>query len=354
MKPLRIIAILVALCTLSAAAEVQWLETDRDFGVFDEDLGPVECSFRFVNRYLEPVSIVAARASCGCTTPKYPRESIAPGDTATITVVYDPAGRPGRFTKYVAVALSDGEPQVKLFLHGSVVGSSKSVAARFPAECSPGFRLGKGVLMTGEVTKGQMRTVFLEAYNRTTDTIVPRVTDVPDYFEIKASPERVPPGEQMSFICYFRSAKCPDYGIVNDTISVWPDESAAEPCRVPTVALVREDFSKLTPKELAKAPHVALDEKSVDFGRLDGTVVSRTFTIRNTGKSPLKIRRIYTADPGVSVSVDRETVKPGKTAVATVTVNPAQLRGALLNARIALITNDPDLPNSSVRVVGTL
>ena len=94
MKTLRFItSVIIAALALSASADVTWLETTHDFGAFQEDLGPVSCQFRFVNTNPEPVAIVAARASCGCTTPQYPREAIAPGDTAVITVSYDPAKR---------------------------------------------------------------------------------------------------------------------------------------------------------------------------------------------------------------------------------------------------------------------
>ncbi len=77
-------------------------------------------------------------------------------------------------------------------------------------------------------------------------------------------------------------------------------------------------------------------------------------TVRNTGKSPLKLRRVYTADEGVAVSVSADTVKPGKEAVLTVTVDPRKLPGALLNARISIVTNDPDAPNTTLRAVGEL
>ena len=355
MKTLRFItSVIIAALALSASADVTWLETTHDFGAFQEDLGPVSCQFRFVNTNPEPVAIVAARASCGCTTPQYPREAIAPGDTAVITVSYDPAARPGRFTKYIGVTLSDSEPMIKLYIEGSVVVSAQSVAQRFPAQCSPALQLAKGIVMTGDVAKGQLRTVFLEAYNRSTDTIRPKVTDMPPYFEATMSPEVVPPGEQMSFIFYFNSAKCPQYGIVNDTISIWPDAQAPEPCRIPSVALVREDFAKLSPKQLEKAPKLFIADSTLDFGRLADIPLTRTCTIKNIGKSPLIIRRLYTADRGISVAIDRNTVKPGKEAVITVTVNPAELTGALLNARIALICNDPYNANTSLRVVGEL
>lgn len=86
-----------------AAPEATWLTKSHDFGAFDEDMGKVSCDFKVVNTGDEPLMILAARATCGCTVPAYTRDPIAPGDTATITVTYDPAGRPGKFTKKIHV-----------------------------------------------------------------------------------------------------------------------------------------------------------------------------------------------------------------------------------------------------------
>lgn len=350
----KIVIAFAAFLALSASAGVNWLETSHDFGAFDEDMGPVSTDFRFVNTSSEPVAIVSARASCGCTSPVYPKSAIAPGDTARITVTYDPAARPGRFTKYVGVTLSDDEPMQKLYIKGTVVGSAQSVAQRFPADCGTSFQLAKGALMVGEVAKGQMRTVFLEAYNRSADTIRPRVDNLPPYLEVNTTPEAVPPGEQMTFIFYMHSAKCPLYGLVNDTLYVRTNPDADIDCELPAVAVVREDFSKLSPKQLKKAPHVKIENPSVDFDVLGNEPVTMSAVIRNTGKSPLLLRRVYTADKGVTVAASEKSVKPGKEAAINITVNPAELPGALLNARISLITNDPDNPTATIRAVGQI
>ena len=75
-------------------------------------------------------------------------------------------------------------------------------------------------------------------------------------------------------------------------------------------------------------------------------------TLRNTGQSELVVRRVYSSDPGISVSIDKTKLKPGKEAVITATVDTAQLPGALLNARVAVITNDPGHPTQIIRLVG--
>ncbi|MBD5233806.1 MAG: DUF1573 domain-containing protein [Bacteroidales bacterium] len=346
-------AILALTACAAHAQKVTWLETKHDFGAFDETLGPVSTDFRFINTSPDPVAIVAARASCGCTTPEYTRDPIAPGDTATLTVTYDPAGRPGRFSKYVAVDLSDGSPRTKLFIHGTVVGSPTSVALRFPAQCGTTIQLARGAVMSGEVTKGKMRTTFLEAYNRSTEPIQPTVSNLPKYYTVTVTPETVPPGEQFSFIVYMNSATCPLYGLVTDSMTIRANPADTAACTIPLTAMVREDFSNLTPQQLQKAPVATLSDPTVDFGHLTAGATSTT-TLTNTGKTPLIIRRIYTADPGVTVSCPDTTLRPGKSTTITVRVDPAQLPGAILNARISLITNDPTNPVITIRAVGTL
>ncbi|MDE5684299.1 MAG: DUF1573 domain-containing protein [Muribaculaceae bacterium] len=355
-KILSAILISAAATAAYASESVRWLETNHNFGAFDENMGRVSTVFRFVNTGTEPVSIVAARASCGCTAPDYDRAPVAPGDTATVTVTYDPAGRPGRFSKYVAVDFSYEGSRQKLTIEGTVVGNSASVAQQYPAECTSMLRLSRGAAMMGDVVKGQLKTLFLKAYNSSHDTIAPSVSNLPKYVSVTVAPERVAPGEQCSFIFYFRSDRCPLYGLVSDTVYVSPDPLSSTICPLPLTALVNEDFTKLSPKQLAKAPAIRIENSSADFGDLDAgePAVERTVEIANTGKSSLEIRRVYTATPGVSAAIDRSSLKPGKKAVITIKVKPAELTGALLNARISVITNDPTQPIATVRAVGTI
>lgn len=337
---------------LSAAAG--WLTTTHNFGAFSEDLGPVSCDFKYVNTTEAPVSILTARASCGCTTPRYTREPIAPGDTATVTVTYDPAARPGKFTKYVGVTMSDQSQVEKLYVKGTVVGSPTSVAQRFPVACDSALQLAKGTAMIGEVTKGKLQSLFFKAYNRSAETLTPKIEGLPKYMTYDLVPDTLEPGEDITFILYFHSDRCPLYGFVEDSMTIVSRPGSA--CKVPVAAIVKEDFSRLTDKDRAKAPAVRLSETTLDFGALatdSSTPVTLTTTLQNTGKSTLKVRRVYSGDPGISATCSRTDIKPGKSATITVTVDPTALRGALLNSRLSIITNDPDHPTTTLRLVGT-
>lgn len=355
MKTLRIAA-LAALLALALGAhartQAQWLRTYHDFGAFAESDGPASCQFYLVNTGDEPVAIVAARASCGCTAPQYPKGAIAPGDTAVMTVTYDPAGRPGHFRKYVAVDLSYPDSRTKLDISGTVIGSAASVGTRYPVECAGGLRMAKGALMVGEVAKGRMATAFLGVYNTSDSTVVVGASNLPRYLEMTAEGATIGAGEQSNLTFLFRSDLCDDYGLVEANILLLVGN---EGCSLPVSAIVSEDFSNLSPRDLERAPVAYTETSTVDFGTYipsDSTPVARTFTLHNNGRSNLLVRRVYSMDPGVTATISATKIKPGKSAVVTVSMTPAAVRGAFFNARLSLITNDPVAPVKTIRLVG--
>lgn len=99
-------------------AEIKFAETSHNFGSIEQgEIARYE--FRFTNTGTEPLTLSNVSASCGCTTPKWPRESIAPGATAVITAEYNSAGREGSFTKYISVYSNGGD--ATLTIQGIVV-----------------------------------------------------------------------------------------------------------------------------------------------------------------------------------------------------------------------------------------
>lgn len=350
-KILLIITCAVTFCA-SAETSVRWLDTVYNFGAFSEDNGPVSCRFSFINTGTEPVAIVKARASCGCTAPEYSRDAVAPGDTASVTVTYNPAGRPGAFHKYVAVDLSFPDSRQRLDIRGTVIGAPASVSGRYPVQCAAGLRLGRGAVMMGEIAKGKMKTIFLNVYNSSDSTLSVHFENVPAYIDMRATPSDIPPGEQASVSVFYNAATCRMYGLVTDSVTVHVNNSR---CTLPVMALIREDFSSLTPEQMQKAPIAYIPDTRLDFGPLpaDSAPVTRQATITNNGRSKLEIRRIYTYDAGITVSADRTTVKPGQTATITVTLDPALQTGAYTDARINIITNDPTQPDQTLRILST-
>jgi hypothetical protein len=79
----------------------------HDFGTVAE--GPAaNYEFEFKNTGKEPLLIETVHASCGCTTPSYSKEPIAPGKSGVIKASYNTVGRPGAFTKSITVTSNAG------------------------------------------------------------------------------------------------------------------------------------------------------------------------------------------------------------------------------------------------------
>lgn len=338
----------------TAQSSVTWLETTHNFGAFSENDGKVTCTFRFVNNRQTSVIIQSARATCGCTTPDYSKAPIAPGDTGTVQVSYNPTGRPGRFDKKIYVDLDTEPSRYTLTISGSVIGTPATIGQRFPAEAGP-FRMRNSAIAFGEVYTGHGKTFFLDIYNTSADPLVPRWEELPPYITLTAARDTVYPGENLAFTFTMAADKAPMLGLLTDSIMLVPG-AGHDPIPVPVMVMVKEDFSKLTGGQRLNAPEISVSDPTLDFDRIsrgDGKA-TRTFTITNRGKDPLLLRRVYTADPGITVKASTEKIKKGKSATVTVTVDPSQLQADMLNARINIIANDPMNPVTVVRAVGLL
>lgn len=355
MKLRSLTATLIGLTALLAQADGRgiWLEQKHDFGAFDEDLGTVYCDFRLINASDEPIAIISARANCGCTRPEYSRAPIAPGDTAVIRVGFDPKGRPGRFVKYINVDLDSDPQRTSLSIQGTVIGASNTLKSRFPLSLGP-MKLRSNVISYGNIYKGHTGGQYLECYNASADTIRPVVISKPAYINVLMQPAEVPPGDRFVISTVFHSDRLKTWGVVTDSMVIAPGPSSPERMKIETVAIIAEDFSKLSAKDRADSPLIDTDETAIDLRQIsrDDAQIKRSFTITNKGKSTLIIRRIYCPDKAVSVRMKSDKVKPGKSEKVEVTVNPALIGDTeLLNARINIIANDPDHPSTMVRVV---
>lgn len=341
-----------------AVTELVWLNPTHDFGAFREEMGPVTCVFKAVNVGNEPVTVIDARANCGCTRPAYPRTPVAPGDTLCVSVSYNPSGRPGSFRKQVKVSANTNPSSYILSIRGTVIGAPATLQARYPVEAGR-MRLSNRISPFGETTKGHVLAAAINIYNPTADTITPAIGRKPDYINVLFRPEIIAPGEQTTASLTAYTDRAEGWGVIEDSLLLIPDKSHPEDAiEISTVMIVNEDLSKLTDKERADAPVVTVSEKSVDFGRVnpaDGPV-TRTFTISNTGRNPLLVRRVYSPDKALTVSVSSSKIKHGGEAKVTVTFDPSKADPSsdMLNARITLITNAPATPSQIIRAVSEI
>ncbi len=90
-----------------------------DFGKIKQN-SPVTTYFEITNTSDKPIVIETATASCGCTTPEYAKEPIAPGTSTKIKVGYNAAAI-GAFNKDVFVKLAGVQETKNLKITGEVL-----------------------------------------------------------------------------------------------------------------------------------------------------------------------------------------------------------------------------------------
>lgn len=93
----------------------------HDFGTIKESAGSVSTVFTITNTGKEPLILVNVKASCGCTTPEWTKEPIAPGKQGQIKATYNPANRPGAFNKTITVSSNGSPSSLTLNIKGEVV-----------------------------------------------------------------------------------------------------------------------------------------------------------------------------------------------------------------------------------------
>jgi hypothetical protein len=104
--------------TQQAATTIKFEDVSHNFGnVIEGEIARYD--FKFTNTGTEPLVLTNVQASCGCTTPKWPRDPIAAGASAVITAEYNSNGRPGSFTKNIFVKSNGGD--VTLTISGMVI-----------------------------------------------------------------------------------------------------------------------------------------------------------------------------------------------------------------------------------------
>lgn len=93
----------------------------HDFGTIKESDGKVSAVFSITNTSDRPLVIEDVKASCGCTTPEWTKEPIAPGKQGHVKATYDPTNRISAFDRTVTVK-TNGDPSTLTFhIKGTVV-----------------------------------------------------------------------------------------------------------------------------------------------------------------------------------------------------------------------------------------
>jgi len=342
--------ILVSIClftlfSLSAQkAAIQYEEKIFDFGKINEEGGKVTHVFKLKNVGSAPLVISQVRASCGCTTPEWTKEPIEPGKTGTVTVTYNPAGRPGPFTKTITVTSNATEEQTTINIKGEVIGKSATPTSQFLYPLGKSLAANLKVVQMNNVDKGKEQIRVVEIKNTSSEPADVAVFNLPAYITATVSPAKLKPNEEGKITFAFNSAKCKTWGPVSNDVyvAVNGQKKKSDDLKIVVFSNVVENFGSLSTDQKRNAPILEISNRNVDLGVIaNGLKKTAIFSIKNNGKNNLEIRRIVNSNKELIVH-GLKSVSGGKKSELKVDVNSENLASGDYKRVITIQTNDPD------------
>jgi len=350
------IVFLVAAFNISVAqqkAKIVFEKTVHDYGSFKEAAGVQTTTFKFINKGAVPLVLSNVRASCGCTTPKWTREPVAPNASGEIQVSYNPKNRPGSFNKSVTISSNAENSSVILRIKGTVAQREKTLAEQYPRKIGA-LRVKTNHVSFAKLVQGSVKTKELDLINDTDKAITVGLRTVPKHLQVTIEPESIPAKGKGKMMVTYDAKASNTFGFASHRIYLSLDGSKDYKSSVGVSATIEEDFSALSPDQLANAAVAKFSESSHDFGEMkQGDKKVYTFTLTNEGKSDLIIRNVRSSCGCTAVAPATKVIAGGESAPIKVTFDSRGKRGRQSKS-ITVITNDPKTPTSTLRITSNV
>ena len=336
------------------ASQMKFASTAYDFGQIKEVDGIVTHVFEFKNISDKPLVINFVSSSCGCTTPEYDKKPVMPGGSGKIKVAYDPAGRPGVFSKEIVIVSNNRQTEDVLTIQGNVVPRPRTIDDDFPVKIGDGLRASSNSVSFGSVALGYSHSKTIYLYNQSErDIRIETNTDGLSGISVSVQPNLLPPKGKGTITVTYDLTNVRNYNSLEQSFALLANGKAYEyPIRVTAVTI--PDFSELSDEERRVAPHIDPSATFHHFGTVQiGKRLEETFEIGNIGGRNLIIEAVIPEDGTIRYTLDKTTIKPKESARITLIMDTA---GAIarLSKKVTLISNDLFDPVIELRIATNL
>jgi Protein of unknown function (DUF1573) len=355
--------LLFALTAMSQKAILSFDKKTHDFGKVKEQDGKITYVFEFTNKGTAPLVVSNAKPSCGCTTPSWTKEPVEAGKKGTITVTYNPAGRPGAFTKTITITSNSENETDYLTITGEVIPDpSAQKAPVSPGQKSYLTTMGDLQLTAkggtfGNIAKGSTATLDLDVKNNGKQDIAISFDNVPSHITASSKPETLKPGQEGKLSFVLDSKKCTTWGPSADNPYVVVNGKGAklESNKLNLIKYIKEDFSKMSKDQKISAPIADVQPNKLALGTIKaGAKKVGKVKITNKGQNNLEIRSITNSNPELSIKAPKGPIATGKSTELIVEVDTKGQKEGDFKKVISLQVNDPENSVPSVEVSWTV
>ena len=326
-------------------AKISFEETTHQFGNIPRG-NPVTHTFSFTNTTEESIKLTNVRASCGCTSPNWPREEIGAGESGDIEVRFNAAAI-GPFTKTVTVQVEGQQRPTILYIKGKVEPDQNNEDLVYTNKVgSLGFdRLAHNM---GVLNSDQSRSVNFKVKNLGTTAVTLGDPASEMMLQTTYGKSLLAPGEKTLVTVEVVGESFLSPGAFTKTVRIPTNADATGEITLTIVGNLNKVY---TEEELALMPNINFEQTSYNAGTvIEGEKVEVAYTFTNTGQSDLIIESVK-ASCGCTASEPKETViAPGATSEILATFDSRGRQG-VQNKSITVRSNDPDQATLILRLM---
>jgi len=341
--------LLLAFTTANAqTGRIVFENVNHNFGAnIPERGGNVTHRFVFTNTGDAPVTIQNVTASCGCTTPAWTKEPVAPGQQGFVDATYRPAGRPGSFSKNLSVTSNGNPKMIALTISGVVVRAPQTVEQEFPIALE-GIRVSERVFAFGRATQSENKASVIKVYNDGDKPVQLTFAGVPEYLKIQSV--TLQPKEKGTITCNFSATKKSKYGTAIDNFDMLIDgKKTSEAVLTSNVTVI----PTLSNNNNDNQPRITFQNNNYMFSNIkQGSMVSNEYKFTNTGNGNLEIIAVNHSED-IKVTYPKKPIKPNESGSVKIELNTKKLKGNQ-DFSIEVITNVAANPISNLAIRGNI
>lgn len=194
--PFLLITIIIIFSNGFSHAQIEkslkFIPQNIDFGVIRETNGKVTKTVKAINVSSDSTFIISARTSCGCSEAEYDGRMLAPGDTTTVSITYDPTNRPGKFQKSAKIFTGRDRVSNMFRISGIVIPSKKNLDKAYP-EKAGNLRLSTSIVAIGEMRHAETKPIFIGIYNDSDQPMTLKADSYNEALEATLQPDTIEP-----------------------------------------------------------------------------------------------------------------------------------------------------------------
>ncbi len=352
--------IVISICLLffisSFYAQVlKFVETTHEFYHIQETAGKAACQFLFTNTSSDDIKISQINSTaCPCLSFDWKKSAVQPNEKGNIHVYVDPSNRKGMFAFPIQVTTEEnGKTETyNLMVKGYIVPIPKTKQEEY------GMKEGNLRYKTNQkryiMHREEIVYDTLHFYNEWDSVMTFSYQSLPANIKISyLTPFLKPKGEGILCFSYDASIKN-DWGNVFDRFFMYTNDPDRPRKTFYISAEVYDNFKVWTPEQRENAPHIFTEKDEYNFGTdTSGKDIKCTFTIKNTGKSTLMIRKVKTSCGCTTPTLIKTELAPGESIPVDALFRTFGKTGSQYRT-IDIITNDPDQPKLTLQIRGNL